>query len=122
MRVTFIHSTQPRQIIEWELNLPELAQVGEALHALPKSLQQLIFAEPAEGSGSGLFELKDGFKCSVWAKPARMDQSLREGDRLEVVRPIKVDPKVARRERFKKQGVKAAGLFAKKRPGAKAGY
>ncbi|MGH8819682.1 MAG: RnfH family protein, partial [Rhodoferax sp.] len=31
-------------------------------------------------------------------------------------------PKVARRERFRKQGARTAGLFAKKRPGAKPGY
>ena len=45
-----------------------------------------------------------------------------EGDRLEVYRPLTVDPKVARRQRFVRQGAKTAGLFAKKRPGAKAGY
>ena len=35
---------------------------------------------------------------------------------------LRVDPKVARRERFNDQGAKSAGLFTKKRPGAKAGY
>jgi len=45
-----------------------------------------------------------------------------EGDRLEVYRPLTVDPKVARRARFVRQGAKTAGLFANKRPGAKAGY
>jgi putative ubiquitin-RnfH superfamily antitoxin RatB of RatAB toxin-antitoxin module len=45
-----------------------------------------------------------------------------DGDRLEVYRPLTVDPKVARRQRFVRQGAKTAGLFAKKRPGAKAGY
>jgi hypothetical protein len=33
-----------------------------------------------------------------------------------------VDPKVARRERFKKQGARGTGLFAKRRKGGKAGY
>jgi len=66
--------------------------------------------------------IKDGFSIAIWSKPALMSQPLNFGDRIEVLRPIKVDPKVARRERFKKQGAKAAGLFAKKRPGSKAGY
>jgi sulfur carrier protein len=44
------------------------------------------------------------------------------GERIEFYRPLRVDPKVARRERFARQGAKSAGLFAKKRPGAKAGY
>ena len=43
-------------------------------------------------------------------------------DRVEVYRALKVDPKVARRERFAKQGARTTGLFASKRPGAKAGY
>jgi sulfur carrier protein len=47
---------------------------------------------------------------------------LQDGDRLEIYRPLKVDPKVARRERFARQGAKTTGLFAKRRPGAKAGY
>ena len=58
----------------------------------------------------------------VWGRKARLDQMLRECDRVEVYRPLRVDPKVARRERFVKQGSRGAGLFEKKRVGAKAGY
>nr|MCU0926665.1 RnfH family protein [Hydrogenophaga sp.] len=47
---------------------------------------------------------------------------LREGDRVEVYRLLRVDPKVARRERFVGQGARRAGLFAQRRPGSKAGY
>jgi putative ubiquitin-RnfH superfamily antitoxin RatB of RatAB toxin-antitoxin module len=47
---------------------------------------------------------------------------LRDQDRVEVYRPLRVDPKVARRERFVKQGARAAGLFVKRRVGAKPGY
>jgi len=59
---------------------------------------------------------------SIWGEPCTLDSVLEPQDRLEVTKPIRVDPKVARRERFKLQGAKAAGLFAKKRAGAKAGY
>ena len=47
---------------------------------------------------------------------------VRPGDRVEIYRPLKVDPKVARRERFVRQGARATGLFARRRPGGKAGY
>jgi putative ubiquitin-RnfH superfamily antitoxin RatB of RatAB toxin-antitoxin module len=47
---------------------------------------------------------------------------LRDLDRIEIYRPLTVDPKVARRERFEKQGTSRAGLFSKRRPGAKPGY
>jgi putative ubiquitin-RnfH superfamily antitoxin RatB of RatAB toxin-antitoxin module len=44
-----------------------------------------------------------------------LEQRVRDGDRIEIYRPLKVDPKVARRERFRKQGSRSAGLFARKR-------
>jgi putative ubiquitin-RnfH superfamily antitoxin RatB of RatAB toxin-antitoxin module len=50
------------------------------------------------------------------------DHVLNPTDRVEVLRGLRVDPKVARRERFQKQGARTAGLFAKRRPGAKPGY
>ena len=40
----------------------------------------------------------------------------------EFYRALVVDPKVARRERFQKQGARSAGLFARRRAGAKQGY
>jgi len=58
----------------------------------------------------------------VWGHKAKLDQSLRDHDRVEIYRPLRVDPKVARRERFVSQGSRGAGLFVKKRLGAKAGY
>jgi hypothetical protein len=59
---------------------------------------------------------------SNWGEPCGLDQELTPSTRLEISKALRVDPKVARRERFKKQGAKAAGLFAKQRAGAKAGY
>jgi putative ubiquitin-RnfH superfamily antitoxin RatB of RatAB toxin-antitoxin module len=58
----------------------------------------------------------------VWGRRATPGQLLREGDRVEVCRPLLVDPKVARRERFQRQGARATGLFARRRPGGKQGY
>ena len=53
----------------------------------------------------------------VWGRRARLDQLLCDGDRVEVLRPLEIDPKVARRERFRIQGSRRAGLFAKKQTG-----
>ena len=58
----------------------------------------------------------------IWGRPVGLKHLLRDHDRVEVYRPLRVDPKVARRERFVKQGARTTGLFVKKRPGAKAGY
>lgn len=58
----------------------------------------------------------------VWGRKVDQSHVLRDQDRIEIYRDLTVDPKVARRERFTRQGAKAAGLFSKKREGAKAGY
>lgn len=60
--------------------------------------------------------------CGVWGRVRDPTHPLQAGDRVEVYRPLLVDPKVARRERFAKQGARTTGLFAKRREGAKAGY
>lgn len=58
----------------------------------------------------------------VWGRRAALEQALQPGDRIELWRPLRVDPKLARRERFGRQGARSAGLFARRRPGAKPGY
>ena len=61
-------------------------------------------------------------ECGVWGRKVELNHVLRAGDRVELYRPLQVDPKVARRERFVRQGAKSAGLFTERRIGAKAGY
>jgi putative ubiquitin-RnfH superfamily antitoxin RatB of RatAB toxin-antitoxin module len=58
----------------------------------------------------------------IWGRKTALDHVLRDQDRIEIYRPLRVDPKIARRERFVKQGARGAGLFVKKRAGSKAGY
>jgi hypothetical protein len=70
---------------------------------------------------SGALDKRQVF-ISVWGQPKALTHELQAGDRVELTRALRVDPKVARRERFQQQGAKAAGLFAKKRANAKAGY
>ncbi len=76
---------------------------------------------------SGLLELfpalaQTGPVVGVWGRKTDPQQQLRDGDRVEIYRPLLVDPKAARRQRFSKQGARSAGLFVRKRSGAKAGY
>lgn len=40
--------------------------------------------------------------CGVWAKLRPLNHPLRDGDRVEVYRPLLVDPKEARRQRYRK--------------------
>ena len=109
IRVTVVYSPAARQVCEVELVLDEGANVAQALQA---SGLMARFAALAGGP----------LPVGVWGRKATLRQVLRDQDRLEVYRPLKVDPKVARRTRFVKQGARSAGLFARRRPGAKAGY
>jgi hypothetical protein len=44
-----------------------------------------------------------GLRLGVWGRVQPPDTALREGDRVELYRPLSVDPKEARRLRYKKQ-------------------
>jgi putative ubiquitin-RnfH superfamily antitoxin RatB of RatAB toxin-antitoxin module len=107
--VTVMYSPAPRQVLEWAVQVAEGGTVREALLASgwPQACPGMDAAQADVG---------------IWGRRCPVDQPLREGDRVEVYRGLLVDPMVARRERFRKQGARAAGLFARKRPGAKPGY
>ena len=109
LHITLVYSPGPRQIREWMLELAPGASVGQALAAGG-------FLEEFPGLE------KTRLLAGIWGRRTRLDQLLADNDRIEIYRPLRVDPKTARRERFDRQGVKSAGLFTKKRPGAKAGY
>jgi putative ubiquitin-RnfH superfamily antitoxin RatB of RatAB toxin-antitoxin module len=64
----------------------------------------------------------DAYTVCIWGKKTTPSHVLRDLDRIEICRALTVDPKVARRERFQKQGTSRAGLFSKRRVGAKPGY
>jgi uncharacterized protein len=57
---------------------------------------------------SGLLErhgltLEEGLSVGVWTKARPLDTPLRDADRVEIYRGLQVDPKEARRLRFRKQ-------------------
>lgn len=110
MKVTLIYSPAARQLLECELELSAGSTLADAL-LLSGWLEQ----HPELQSDASV-------SCGIWGRKAARDAVLRERDRIEFWRPLRVDPKIARRERFKSQGAKTAGLFAQRRPGAKWGY
>ena len=61
-------------------------------------------------------------KLSIWNRKAKLSDVRRDGDHFSLCRGLLVDPMVARRTRFQMQGARTAGLFSKRRPGAKPGY
>lgn len=107
--VTVCCSTAARQTASVQLQVPPGSRVHEAVR-LSGLLADVCDAQV------------DAMQTCIWGRKVAVDHLLRDGDRIELVRPLKVDPKVARRERFSRQGARSTGLFAKRRAGAKSGY
>lgn len=102
LRVAVAASLHAGQASEWQLQLPVGATLADAL-AASAALGHLPDACVPEAG------------CGIWGRRAPPHQLLQEGDRVEWYRPLSVDPKVARRERFARQGARTAGLFARER-------
>ena len=106
LNITVVYSPAPRQVQELVLTVDEGSTVQQALAAAKSLGMPLPLHAP----------------IGIWGKKAALNQALKDADRLEIYRALTVDPKVARRLRFARQGTKSAGLFSRRRAGAKAGY
>ena len=109
VKVTVAYSPAPRLVHEWTIDLQSCSTAKQAV------LKSGVLREFV---GLDLATLNLG----IWGKHVSLNHVLVNHDRIEIYRPLRVDPTVARRERFTSQGAKRAGLFANKRAGAKAGY
>jgi len=110
LTITVVVCLGPREVRERTLDLPVGSTVTDALRA------SCAIVGPPMPEAEGTQAL------GIWGRPARLDAVLQPLDRVEIYRPLKVDPKVARRERFARQGARTTGLFARRRPGGKSGY
>ena len=109
IQVVVVYSPTARNVQEIALTLAEGSTVGDAIAASG------LVASPTDFKSHALL-------AGIWGRKALLIAPLRNLDRVEIYRPLKVDPKVARRARFASQSAKKAGLFAKRRAGAKTGY
>ena len=109
MKITVLvaYAPTPREVREVPLQVSAGTTVSQAL--------------AASGLAAEYPEI-EGAPVGIWGRKTTREHRLRSGDRLEVYRALRVDPKVARRERFARQGAGRTGLFAQRRAGAKAGY
>jgi putative ubiquitin-RnfH superfamily antitoxin RatB of RatAB toxin-antitoxin module len=89
IRVTVAYSPAPREVDLTELTLPPGTTLREALAA--SGLE-------ARHPGLDIAALKVG----VWGKLRAPDAPLVDGDRVELYRPLQVDPKEARRQRSRR--------------------
>ena len=91
--VEVVYAAAPHQVVCRSLRLPAGATVATALQA------------------SGLVVELDArelapLKAGVWGRVVPGSTVLRDGDRVELTRPLQVDPKEARRLRYRRDGLK----------------
>ncbi|QDH69986.1 RnfH family protein [Marilutibacter alkalisoli] len=77
----------PHRFERQAIDLPEGARVGDALEAAGWQV-------PEPGG------------CAVHGRLVGLDTVLRDGDRLEILRPLQLDPKEARRRRAEARPLK----------------
>lgn len=85
----------------------------EVVYALPQKqyLQQVRLEEGATVEqaimASGLTRLRTDIdlsknKVGIWSRPVKLQDEVRDGDRVEIYRPLIADPKALRRQRAEK--------------------
>jgi putative ubiquitin-RnfH superfamily antitoxin RatB of RatAB toxin-antitoxin module len=90
VRVEVALAAAPRRVDCVALELPQGSTVADAVRA-----SGLL---PRHGL-SGL----EGLAMAVWGRAVSADSTLRDRDRVELLRPLAVDPKEARRLRYRGQ-------------------
>ena len=116
IEIQCVFSPAPRQVLLMSLRLPVGSLVKDAL----AQLGQLPEWRALVTGLSADFENHP--KQGIWGRLVAPQHALKQGDRLEIYRTLLVDPKMARKQRFKRQGKGRTGLFARRRVGSVAGY
>ena len=115
--VTLCWSMVARHVHEVSLQVP----VGSTVQDVLEQGVALSLQHPTSSDSASLSSLQFQ-QPGIWGKKVPWAQLVKANDRVELYRPLKVDPKVARRQRFKRQGKGRTGLFANRKSGSAAGY
>jgi putative ubiquitin-RnfH superfamily antitoxin RatB of RatAB toxin-antitoxin module len=117
IEVTLCWSLGPRHVQEQSLKVPEGSTVQSVLD------QGLALWLQSQGAVADVALSSLKFQQpGIWGRKVPWTHGVQAGDRIELYRALKVDPKVARRQRFKRQGKGRTGLFANRKSGSAAGY
>lgn len=98
MQVQVAVGVAPREVLVMRLTLPKGSTVRDAL------LQSGVFNQVPGLSPDSI--TAGEWTVGVWGRRERAGHVLRDRDRIEVVRGLQVDPKEARRVRYRAQGEK----------------
>ena len=93
MQIEVVYAAAPHDVRTAVLQLEAGATLADAVRA--SGLLAQLSTEQA-----------DALKPSIWGRAALLDARLRDGDRVELTRGLLVDPKEARRQRYRRDGVR----------------
>ncbi len=102
LSVTVAYSAAARQLDVVELNLPQGATAASAIAQSGLLTQHRDIDLAVQ-------------KIGIWGHLCAPDQVLRDHDRVEIYRPLLVDPKEARRLRYKRDRVVPAVTSSRRR-------
>ncbi|WIT10478.1 RnfH family protein [Paucibacter sediminis] len=80
---------------------------GDVRHCLLQLSAGTTLEQALRGCGeldAALLEQLPTLKIGIWGRLQALDTPLRPRDRIEIYRPLTVDPKEARRERYRAKG------------------
>lgn len=88
--VDLVYAIKPREALVLSLQVPEGSTVAQVLDysQLAKKYPSWKVEAPSMG---------------IWGKPCLREDIVKNGDRVEVYRPLVVDPQVSRKQRAQKQ-------------------
>ncbi|HYB64532.1 MAG TPA: RnfH family protein [Steroidobacteraceae bacterium] len=94
MRCLVAYATGERQYL-WSVDLPPRATIAEALAAARRI---------AERESAGLDpSLWEAAPVGVFGEPRTRESCVQDGDRVELYRPLRADPRARRRERVQRE-------------------
>ena len=116
MSIELVYAAAPHVLETVTLRLPVGANAGDALRASgfgdrfgDRSGDRS--GDPSDDpsgdwSGDRSGELRDGLRLGLWGRLCAPAETLCDGDRLELLRPLLIDPMEARRQRLRRDGLR----------------
>jgi putative ubiquitin-RnfH superfamily antitoxin RatB of RatAB toxin-antitoxin module len=101
LTIEVVYAAAPHDVRQVSLRVREGSTLADALHA-SRLLDGLSAAQA------------DALKAGIWGRLAPLDTPLRDGDRVELTRGLLVDPKEARRQRYRRDGARGKARSAKR--------
>ena len=93
MAVEVVYAAAPHDVRQVSLRLRAGSTLADALRE--SRLLDGLAADQA-----------DTLQAGIWGRAAALETPLRDGDRVELTRGLKVDPKEARRQRYRRDGLR----------------